>query len=447
MYTNIKLILGLLLFLAFISCSQNKSERSNDIIKISLIKQETVGPFLRTLMPFTPFEVDSLRNSYYGIPDSDTLVAQELILFNPKRLEALYSSDSITKLQYDNFKGSYFAVAGLNNGKQFYVIDLNRDRDFSNDSRIEFDKILSEKTQNDVFVRDSFGLVNIDYDYFLNGKIVNIQQYVRFFPYKNYFTFREPDEKLNIFSEVQLVSETNEHWLGNFENDDEKFEFAVKSSPQYGEIIVIRDTKSPFRETRNSQYFKHKIGDTLRLNDSYFQIDCLSLSKSDLFMKKLGDLEGYYGYLKGERVKDIRFKDVDGNLLSIKEAFKGKNYLLLDFWGTWCVPCIKLTPELVRLNGENRNFELLSIAFEKSAPREKVKEYLKKNKMTWSSTYELMGNLNEQTSFVHNLKVTSYPTFIVLDKDLKIVYRGFGLNALEEAVSLTNHGKDALNSR
>lgn len=83
----------------------------------------------------------------------------------------------------------------------------------------------------------------------------------------------------------------------------------------------------------------------------------------------------YYGQQNAERIralegggpgakaKNFVAADLNGNQVSL-EQFKGKSYVLLDFWATWCVPCRAESPFLVELNTKfkSKGLQIISIA-------------------------------------------------------------------------------------
>jgi thiol-disulfide isomerase/thioredoxin len=83
----------------------------------------------------------------------------------------------------------------------------------------------------------------------------------------------------------------------------------------------------------------------------------------------------YYFYKQPKYESGETSKDFTTTLLN-GEAFKLSNlrgkYVLLDFWGSWCGPCRRENPELVKLNNEfsgksfktASGFEIVSIAIE-----------------------------------------------------------------------------------
>lgn len=62
------------------------------------------------------------------------------------------------------------------------------------------------------------------------------------------------------------------------------------------------------------------------------------------------------------------WKDATGAISSV-EDYRG-SVILVNFWGTWCPPCIRELPELVEIRNEfgPRGFEILGVALERPQP-------------------------------------------------------------------------------
>lgn len=92
-------------------------------------------------------------------------------------------------------------------------------------------------------------------------------------------------------------------------------------------------------------------------------------------------------YSDGEELPNFRAKLVNGNSFELKEM-RG-NYVLLDFWGSWCAPCRQDNPNLVKLynqfNGkaftDSEGFELVSVAIE--TKKESAIAAIKKDGLRW----------------------------------------------------------------
>ncbi len=80
-----------------------------------------------------------------------------------------------------------------------------------------------------------------------------------------------------------------------------------------------------------------------------------------------GDQEAAANRLVGNRVPEIKAEAIDGRVVNI-DNFRGQ-WVVVNFFATWCPPCLAEHPDLVRLEewGEaNGRLEMLSIAFNDS---------------------------------------------------------------------------------
>lgn len=88
--------------------------------------------------------------------------------------------------------------------------------------------------------------------------------------------------------------------------------------------------------------------------------------------------------------------------------------VLVDFWGTWCGPCLSLKPRLATLASkyENQGFKLISIHSARGI--EQMDQFLKKKPMRWTNLRDEAGQLAQ--SFL----VTTYPALYLIDRSGKL---------------------------
>lgn len=110
---------------------------------------------------------------------------------------------------------------------------------------------------------------------------------------------------------------------------------------------------------------------------------------------------------------DFAVKTLDGKLLSSRSLL-GK-VVLLDFWGTWCPPCVSAVPSLRDLSRDMKGepFVLVSIAVEEDDGP--VRQFVKKNRMDWPQVWD--GN----ASFARQSGISRFPTYVLVSHDGKVL--------------------------
>lgn len=126
--------------------------------------------------------------------------------------------------------------------------------------------------------------------------------------------------------------------------------------------------------------------------------------------------------IKGEL--DQSFWELSFNALNDKKVnmidFAGK-YLLLNFWGEWCKPCIEEIPDLLKAKNliSNDKFEIISFA--KSTRVDLLKKVITENNMDWPHII-LPDEMNEK------FKISGYPTNILILKNGRTYIRTGAVN-------------------
>jgi thiol-disulfide isomerase/thioredoxin len=146
--------------------------------------------------------------------------------------------------------------------------------------------------------------------------------------------------------------------------------------------------------------------------------------------------------VKAQTIYDFRLENTEGKKVSYTEI-QGKNVTVIDFWATWCKPCINSIPKLVELSRSYNPEEVSFIGISIDSPRNlsKVKPFTE----TVGIGYPVLMDTDQQ--LMQDLNVTVIPTLLIADAEGEIVYmhEGFapGDEVLikEEIDRIINEGK------
>jgi peroxiredoxin len=94
------------------------------------------------------------------------------------------------------------------------------------------------------------------------------------------------------------------------------------------------------------------------------------------------------------------------------ESLRGK-VVLLDFWGTWCAPCVRAVPSLRKLQNEHAKdaFLILGVSSDPDKDEPKWRTFIEKNGMVWPQ-YRDRGRDVLSAFGVH-----AFPTYVLLDAE------------------------------
>jgi peroxiredoxin len=136
------------------------------------------------------------------------------------------------------------------------------------------------------------------------------------------------------------------------------------------------------------------------------------------------------GLAEGTKFPDFSEKDSAGKPLSIAN-YKGK-VVLLDFWATWCGPCVHELPNVIKTydTHHKQGFEIIGISLDKD--QEKLASFTKEKNMTWVQYFD---GLVWQNKLAVKYGINSIPATFLLDGQGTIIGKDLRGEDLENAVT------------
>jgi thiol-disulfide isomerase/thioredoxin len=123
-------------------------------------------------------------------------------------------------------------------------------------------------------------------------------------------------------------------------------------------------------------------------------------------------------------------QDLDGQPLDLA-AYRGK-VVLIDFWATWCGPCVAELPHVLAAYEKYhaKGFDIIGISLDKD--RAKLTAFIKEKNMAWRHYFDGLGWENKVST---RYGIDSIPATFLLDKEGRIVAKDLRGDDLEKQLA------------
>ena len=429
-----KIAVIILLSINLFSCSHDK------IVELPLTMQNGYGPFhvasggmspnsenednpwYKTYLKVSKFPED-LTDMKYGHIETNIYQAvyQDYLLGN------------ITKDWYDGLQKSWkwipdtlslsktpiktkiaFVYGKDLEGTLKIVVDENNNLDLSDDILFSpFDRASAGNNVNiDSIVQAQ--AVSVSFEIFVHNKIVpvSVPLYVMYHSQINRFFCNFYQYATTQYKGIQIAVSSSQ--------------FTNLSYRDIDVAIVPSDLKNGEKVERENIYKKNEY---IEIKSEIFEIKGVNTNKNTLVLEKT-DLPKTQLLSTQTGYKSFPFQGEEFTQKTpiSSEILKGK-YILLDFWATWCGPCIQEFPNLKELYSktDRAKFEIVGIVGE-SQPNT-LTDAIEKHEITWPQIFS-----DDTNKIIEKYGINAYPTTFLIDTEGIIIAKDLRGKELEEKI-------------
>ena len=244
--------------------------------------------------------------------------------------------------------------------------------------------------------------------FYFEGKIPNEVVYSAYFSTNNIsamnknFFIENKNIRMDISIEKKKFNATVIDWFtineisgtetSLVENDYETFKESHQLDNDWRNInyrkideIVSKYPKNQYAGELLSTATADSLLDTLKLQRIFIKLDSTA-QDPDLMMKVRRIIYPSRSQKIGKAMMDFELMNASGELIKT-EQYRG-SILLIDFWASWCKPCIAQFPEMKNIYRKYRhqNFKILSVSIDQK--KEQWKSALEKEGLPWDNVWD-----------------------------------------------------------
>jgi thiol-disulfide isomerase/thioredoxin len=160
--------------------------------------------------------------------------------------------------------------------------------------------------------------------------------------------------------------------------------------------------------------------DPVGLDVFEFQVTQVDAEQGELDIGVI-DVDVKLGPQVGDPFPNFRYQGLSRDEVHSVSDLRGR-YVLVDFWATWCAPCVALIPELKSVAKEldPDRATLLSICLDENL--EQAKSFIDAKQMIWPQAF--LGD-RDNPLVRQQLGISSVPIYFVIDPQGNLVHRSF----------------------
>ena len=144
---------------------------------------------------------------------------------------------------------------------------------------------------------------------------------------------------------------------------------------------------------------------------------------------------------RGEIAPSFSLQDRKGETISLS-SLHGR-IVLLDFWATWCAPCIASLPDIRKLAQQFPADQFALVSIDEDEDIEAWRKFLAQESMNWPQCRDQGWTLFHNFGLAPSRRIV-VPAYVILDRDGLVLHKARGL---EDASSLSKIVQDAISAK
>lgn len=273
------------------------------------------------------------------------------------------------------------------NGNTKYKIDTDNDLDFLDE--VEFSPAKMEFSKLDSLV--TYNSHQISYQAIRNQEIVNLTAPILILEDEN----------------GRLLCNIPQHGIADFQGNKLKISSQGFQSTSYDPVSISKNNKNEFQEIIEENEY-------ISINGDVYQNLGVNIDKEILLLKRMPKDTTIYSTQVGFKAKGFIGKDFATHEEIDLEMYSGK-FLYLEFWGSWCGPCIKELPNIKTAyhHIDKTKIDFLGIALDNA---DALKKLIDKEKIEWKQILQ-----ESEDGIIDDYNIQGYPTSFLIDPTGKII--------------------------
>lgn len=312
----------------------------------------------------------------------------------------------------------------MNNGNRAVVVDTDLDFDLKDEKIQEFEYPVRFIDDED---EDFYEKHKVEFlpKVYVNYGEDNADQFVLLLdPYEGDFLNSFASEKYFLSLSIPKLKTQKVQFEDKTYVIEAKSNFTqIETHPEKLQFLIFEEQDS-LATNEDVNLLSFKLNDTINFYDYDFH---LKYQNENFTLINLGFNDKPIGVQEGFFLPEIKTNYLDGKMCSKKE-YEGKNQLFY-FWTTWSLVHLEDLAQLKQLQKEHKNLAIIGVAVDTNQGA--VERMVARQNMNWKTLYAPANSKDSEQPAIQ-FKVMSFPTYIMVDQNQKIIKRTHHLKEVTE---------------